>query len=53
VVPPGIRVEAGGLGVSTNSTGADGPLPSGAPVLHVRGYSYKGTIEVAGRPAGH
>jgi len=53
VVPPGIRVETGGLGVSTGSTGTDGPLSSSAPVLHVRGYSYKGTIEVAGRPDGH
>ena len=25
--------------------------PANAPVLHVRGYSYKGTIEVAGRAA--
>jgi Domain of unknown function (DUF1707) len=52
LVPPGIRVETGGLGVSTGSTGAE-PLPSSAPVLHVRGYSYKGTIEVAGRPTEH
>ena len=53
LVPPGIRVETGGLGVSTGSTGTDGPLSSSAPVLHVRGYSYKGTIEVGGRPDGH
>jgi Domain of unknown function (DUF1707) len=53
VVPPGIRVETGGLGVSTSSAGEGGPLSSGAPVLHVRGYTYKGTIEVAGRPTEH
>ncbi len=52
LVPPGIRVETGGLGVSTGGTGAE-PLPASAPVLHVRGYSYKGTIEVAGRPTEH
>ncbi len=50
LVPPGVRVEAGGLGVSTDSAGLDGPLPPNAPVVHVRGYSYKGTVEVTGRP---
>jgi hypothetical protein len=51
LVPPGVRVESGGLGVSTGGTGPAGPLSPNAPVVHVRGYSYKGTIEVAGRPA--
>jgi uncharacterized protein DUF1707 len=50
LVPPGIRVETGGLGVSTGDSGPAGPLSPSAPVVHVRGYSYKGTIEVAGRP---
>jgi Domain of unknown function (DUF1707) len=50
LVPPGVRVEAGGLGVSTTSAGPDTPLPASAPVVHVRGYAYKGTVEVAGRP---
>jgi uncharacterized protein DUF1707 len=52
LVPPGVRVETGGLGVSTGGAGADGPLSANAPVLHVRGYSYKGTVEVTGRPPG-
>jgi hypothetical protein len=52
LVPPGVRVESGGLGVSTGSAGLDGPLPHNAPVVHVRGYSYKGTVEVTGRPPG-
>ena len=52
LVPPGVRVEAGGLGVSTGGTGPDGPLSANAPVVHVRGYSYKGTVEVTGRPPG-
>jgi uncharacterized protein DUF1707 len=51
LVPPGVRVETGGLGVSTGSAGAEMPLSPNAPVVHVRGYSYKGAVEVAGRPA--
>ena len=51
LVPPGIRVETGGLGVSTGGSGPEEPPSATAPVVHVRGYSYKGTIEVAGRPA--
>ena len=51
LVPPGIRVETGGLGVSTGSNGPEAPPSATAPVVRVRGYSYKGTIEVAGRPA--
>ena len=51
LVPPGVRVETGGLGVSTGSAGQDGPLSPNAPVVHVRGYSYKGSVAVAGRPA--
>jgi len=50
LVPPGVRVEAGGLGVSTGSADPETALSQNAPVVHVRGYSYKGTIEVAGRP---
>ena len=50
LVPPGVRVEAGGLGVSTGSADPQTPLSQNAPVVHVRGYSYKGTVEVAGRP---
>jgi hypothetical protein len=50
LVPPGVRVEAGGLGVSTGGAGPHAQLSRDAPVLHVRGYSYKGAVEVAGRP---
>jgi hypothetical protein len=53
LVPPGVRVEAGGMGVSTAGGADDAPLPEGAPVVHVRGYGYKGIIEVASRPTGH
>lgn len=51
LVPPGVRVEAGGLGVSTSAAGeADPPLATSAPVVHVRGYSYKAAIEVTSHP---
>jgi hypothetical protein len=41
LVPEGARVEAGGVGVSTDlrSSAADGPL------IHVQGLAYKGRIE--------
>ena len=50
LVPPGVRVEAGGLGVSTGGADPQAPLSRNAPVVHVRGYGYKGTVEVADRP---
>jgi hypothetical protein len=50
LVPPGVRVEAGGLGVSTGAGDDSGPLSSTAPVIHVQGYAYKGTVEVSTRP---
>jgi hypothetical protein len=43
VVPPGVRVEAGGLGVSTEIHGDPSPA---APVVHVQGIAWKGAIEV-------
>ena len=42
VVPPGVRVEAAGLGVSTGVWAEPDPL---APVVHVQGLAYKGGIE--------
>ena len=49
LVPPGVRVEMTGFGI------AQGPsdtmvLAPDAPVLHVRGLVYKGSIETASRP---
>ncbi|SNS04896.1 DUF1707 SHOCT-like domain-containing protein [Actinomadura mexicana] len=46
VVPPGVRVEADGVGVSAEVYGA---APTGAPVLRVRGCAYKGAIEAKDR----
>ena len=51
LVPPGVRVETGGFGASTGaSDGGDGPLPPGAPVVHVRGFTYRGTVEAVSHP---
>jgi len=50
LVPPGVRVEADGLGVSTEAGDAAGTLSASAPVVHVHGYAYKGSIEVSSRP---
>jgi len=51
LVPPGVRVETGGFGASTSaSDGAAGPLPPGAPVVHVRGFTYKGAVEAVSHP---
>jgi hypothetical protein len=51
LVPPGVRVEAGGLGTDTDTDPA-AAVPADAPVLHVRGLTYKGTVEVRSRPPG-
>jgi len=53
LVPLGVRLELAGFGVSKGwSAGEDleHRLPADAPVLHVRGVGYKGTIEVSTRP---
>jgi uncharacterized protein DUF1707 len=42
IVPPGVRVEVGGFGVSSEVHGDPSP---GAPVIQVRGYAYKGRID--------
>jgi len=49
LVPPGVRVEAGGFGADTD-TDPGAVLAADAPVLHVRGFTYKGTVEVRSRP---
>jgi len=49
LVPPGVRVEVGGFGATTGEED-DAVLPPDAPVVHVRGYAYKGTIEARSRP---
>lgn len=49
LVPPGVRVETSGFGADTDTEAAPA-LPADAPVVHVRGFSYKGTIRVRNRP---
>ena len=52
LVPPGVRVEMTGFGV-TQGADDDDPgyrLPLDAPVIHVRGLAYKGTVEITTRP---
>ena len=45
-VPPGVRVEMDGLGVTRGRSGDDleRALPHDAPVVHVRGFAYKGQV---------
>jgi hypothetical protein len=55
LVPPGVRVEMTGFGVTQGPADGEDPgyiLPVGAPVIHVRGVAYKGTIEVTTGPPG-
>ena len=52
LVPPGVRVEMTGFGV-TQGEDEDDPgyrLPTDAPVIHVRGVAYKGAVEITTRP---
>jgi Domain of unknown function (DUF1707) len=55
LVPPGVRVEMNGLGVSKGWSAeedAEIRLPHDAPTVHVRGTAYKGTIEARTKPQG-
>lgn len=55
LVPPGVRVEMDGFGVSKGwspEEDQESLLPRDAPVVHVRGIAYKGTIETRTRPPG-
>ena len=54
LVPPGVRVELDGFGVSKGWSAEEeweSSLPRDAPVVHVRGIAYKGTIEIRTKPA--
>jgi hypothetical protein len=53
LLPPGVRVELGGLGVTAGGLASeewDYQPPHDAPVVHVKGMAYKGTVEVTTRP---
>jgi hypothetical protein len=53
LVPLGVRVNLDGFGVSKGWSAEEDledRLPADAPVVHVRGVGYKGTIEVSSKP---
>jgi len=53
VVPLGLRVNLEGFGVSKGWSAEEdleSYLPADAPVVHVRGIGYKGTVEVSTKP---
>lgn len=53
LVPVGVRVELDGFGVSKGWSAEEeleALVPADAPVVHVRGIGYKGTIEVSTKP---
>ncbi len=53
LVPPGVRVEMTGFGVTQGLADEEDPgyrLPVDAPAIHVRGIAYKGTVEITTRP---
>jgi hypothetical protein len=53
LVPVGVRVDLEGFGVSkawSAEEELESRLPADAPVVHVRGVGYKGTIEVSTKP---
>jgi len=55
LIPPGVRVEMDGFGVSKGwsaEEALESLLPANAPVVHVRGIAYKGTIETRTTPPG-
>ena len=55
LVPPSVRIEMTGFGVTQGHEDEEDPgyrLPADAPVIHVRGVAYKGTVEIATRPPG-
>jgi len=54
LVPPGVRVELDGFGVSKGWSPEEQQeiaLPHDAPTVHIRGIAYKGTIETRTKPA--
>jgi hypothetical protein len=55
LLPPGVRVEMSGLGVSKGWSADEeweSRLPRDALVVHVKGIAYKGTIEASTKPPG-
>jgi hypothetical protein len=56
LVPPGVRVEMDGFGVSKGWSAEEETeirLAHDAPTVHIRGIAYKGTIEARTKPQEH
>lgn len=54
IVPPGVRVEMGGFGISRPSSDDwDEVLPADAPVVYVKAIAYKGVVETRTGPPKH
>ena len=51
LVPPGVRVELAGPGVSAIGDAWPAEPSAGAPVVRIRGVAYKGSIEVRTAPS--
>jgi hypothetical protein len=49
IVPPGVRVEVSGVGVTRHEEW-DGEPAADAPIVHVRAYAYKGLVETRTMP---
>jgi hypothetical protein len=49
IVPPGVRVEVNGFGVTRDEDWA-GELAADAPVVHIRAFAYKGLVETRTMP---
>jgi hypothetical protein len=52
LVPPGMRVEFSGIGVTNAEDAASDAWPADGPAVHVRGIAYKGLVEIRTMPAG-
>jgi hypothetical protein len=49
IVPPGVRVEVSGVGVTRHEEW-DGEPAADAPIVHIRAYAYKGLVETRTMP---
>ncbi|WP_433181991.1 DUF1707 SHOCT-like domain-containing protein [Actinoallomurus sp. CA-150999] len=49
IVPPGIRVEVNGFGVTRDEDWV-GDLAADAPIVHIRAFAYKGLVETRTMP---
>ncbi len=52
LVPPGMRVEFSGIGVTSAGDAASDAWQADGPAVHVRGIAYKGLVEIRTTPGG-